>query len=39
MGLAISLITRCNECILYHLGGCVKAGANKKEIIEAIKLE
>ena len=38
MGLAISVVTRCNECILYHLGGCVKAGANKKEIFEAIKI-
>lgn len=38
MGLAISVVTRCNECILYHLGGCVKAGANKKEILEAIKI-
>lgn len=38
MGLAISLVTRCDECILYHLGGCVKAGANKNEIFEAIKI-
>jgi len=38
MGLAISVVTRCNECILYHLGGCVNAGANKNEIFEAIKI-
>ena len=38
MGLAISLVTRCNECILYHLGGCVKAGASKNEILESIKI-
>lgn len=38
MGLAISVTTRCNECILYHLDGCVKEGASKAEIIEAIKV-
>ncbi len=38
MGLAISLVTRCNECILYHLDGCIKAEANLEEIIEAIKI-
>ena len=38
MGLAISVVTRCNECILYHLGGCVTAGANKDEILEAIQI-
>ncbi len=38
MGLAISVVTRCNECILYHLGGCVNAGASKMEILEAIKI-
>jgi AhpD family alkylhydroperoxidase len=38
MGLAISVVTRCNECILYHLGGCVNAGADKNEILEAIKI-
>lgn len=37
-GLSISVLTRCHECILYHLQGCVKAGANRKEIIEAIKM-
>ncbi|UFJ40238.1 carboxymuconolactone decarboxylase family protein [Brevibacillus humidisoli] len=38
MGLAISVTTKCNECILYHLKGCLKAGANKSAIIEAIKI-
>lgn len=37
-GLSISVATRCEECILYHLQGCVKAGANKSEIIEALKM-
>ena len=37
-GLSISVLTRCEECILYHLQGCLKSGANKNEIIEAIKI-
>lgn len=38
MGLAISVATRCNECICYHIEGCFNAGASRKEIIEAIKI-
>lgn len=38
MGLAISVVTRCNECILYHLEGCLKAGADSEEIVESIKI-
>lgn len=38
MGLAISVVSRCNECILYHLTGCKNGGASKDEIIEAIKI-
>ena len=37
-GLSISIATRCEECILYHLQGCIEAKANKQEIIEAIKI-
>jgi alkylhydroperoxidase AhpD family core domain len=37
-GLSISILTRCDECILYHLQGCINSGANKIEIIEAIKI-
>ena len=38
MGLAISVVTRCNECILYHLEGSIKAKATLGEITEAIKI-
>ncbi|MFV0395906.1 MAG: carboxymuconolactone decarboxylase family protein [Coprobacillaceae bacterium] len=38
MGLAISVVTRCNECIAYHLEGCINSNATSKEIIEAIKI-
>ncbi len=37
-GLSISVFCKCNECILYHIQGCVAAGADKGEIIEAIKI-
>ncbi len=38
MGLAISIVTRCNECISYHIEGCLKANASYEEIIETIKI-
>lgn len=38
MGLAISVTTRCNECILYHLDGSLKQGASRSELLEAIKI-
>ena len=37
-GLSISVATRCEECILFHIQGCIKARANKQEMIEAIKI-
>ncbi|NRT36407.1 AhpD family alkylhydroperoxidase [Clostridium beijerinckii] len=38
MGLAISVVSRCNECICYHIEGCLNASANMDEIMEAIKI-
>ena len=38
MGLAISVVSRCNECICYHIEGCLNAKANIDEIMEAIKI-
>lgn len=38
MGLAISVVSRCNECICYHIEGCMNAGASVAEIMEAIKI-
>jgi len=37
-GLSISVLTSCEECILYHIQGCLKEKANKQELIEAIKM-
>jgi AhpD family alkylhydroperoxidase len=37
-GLSISVLTRCEECIAYHMQGCMNENASKQEIIEAIKI-
>ena len=37
-GLSISVFTRCEECILHHIQGCIAENAGKQEIIEAIKI-
>ena len=38
MGLAISVATRCDECIVYHLDGCAREEAGRVEVVEAIKI-
>ena len=38
MGLGISVATRCDECVLYHLDGCRREGASRAEMVEAIKI-
>ena len=38
MGVAISIATRCDECVLYHLEGCRREDASRAEIVEAIKI-
>lgn len=37
-GLSISVLSRCDECIVYHLQGCITENCIKSEIIEAIKM-
>ena len=37
-GLSISVLSRCEECILYHMQACIAEKASKQEIIEAIKM-
>ncbi|MBI9033230.1 MAG: carboxymuconolactone decarboxylase family protein [Bacteroidales bacterium] len=37
-GLSISVFSKCEECIYYHLQNCVDQKATKAQIIEAIKL-
>lgn len=38
MGLACSLVLRCNECILYHIRTSYKSGATKTELNEAMNI-
>ena len=38
MGIAISVTTHCDECISYHIGGCIDKKATKEEVLEAIKI-
>lgn len=38
MGLAISIATRCDECVSYHLGRCLEIEIDKAKIVEAIKV-
>ena len=38
MGLACSLLLRCNDCVLYHLQTCAEIGATKEEINEAMNV-
>jgi len=37
-GLSISILTRCEECTLYHIQECITQKATKQELIEAIKI-
>lgn len=37
-GLSISILTRCDECILYHIQGCIAAESCVQEMVEAIKI-
>lgn len=38
MGLAISIISRCDECICYHMEGCLNARVTNDEIMETAKV-
>ncbi|MGZ9817005.1 carboxymuconolactone decarboxylase family protein [Peribacillus simplex] len=38
MELAISIVSRCDECICYHIEGFLNAGATIDEIMETLKI-
>jgi len=38
IGLAISVLSRCEDCVLYHIQNCITEGATKIELVEATKL-
>ncbi|WP_026955989.1 carboxymuconolactone decarboxylase family protein [Algoriphagus vanfongensis] len=38
IGLACSMVLRCDDCIKYHLGKCHEVGLEKKEIFEVFSI-
>ncbi|MEI4623169.1 carboxymuconolactone decarboxylase family protein [Bacillus pfraonensis] len=38
MGLVISIVSHCDECICYHMKGCLNAGVTIDEIMETLKI-
>lgn len=38
IGLACSLVLRCDDCVKYHLGKCREAGLSTEEVNEAMGL-
>ena len=38
LGLASSMVLRCNDCIAYHIEQCHKQGGTKEEVIEAMNI-
>ncbi|WP_373521236.1 carboxymuconolactone decarboxylase family protein [Aquiflexum sp.] len=38
IGLACSMVLRCNDCIKYHLGKSFEAGLSKEEIFEVFSI-
>jgi AhpD family alkylhydroperoxidase len=38
LGLATSLVLRCNDCVDYHLIQCVKLGWSETEIVDALNV-
>ena len=37
-GLSISIFSKCQECIAYHMQNCRDAGCTRDQVIEAIKM-
>lgn len=37
-GLTVSVLSRCDECIAYHLQNCLAEKCSKQELVEAIKI-
>jgi AhpD family alkylhydroperoxidase len=38
LGLVASAVLRCNDCIEYHLGQCVKLGCTRAELVDALNV-
>ena len=38
LGLACSMVLRCDDCVKYHLGKCYELGFSKEEMFEAFSV-
>lgn len=38
LGLACSMVLRCDDCVKYHLGKCFENGINDEEIFEVFSI-
>ncbi len=38
IGLACSMVLRCDDCISYHLGACKEAGLTTEEVFEVMAI-
>ncbi|MGK7295111.1 MAG: carboxymuconolactone decarboxylase family protein [Candidatus Wenzhouxiangella sp. M2_3B_020] len=38
LGLVASLVLRCDDCVSYHIGKSVEAGASRDEIVETMSI-
>ncbi|BDD11086.1 alkyl hydroperoxide reductase AhpD [Fulvitalea axinellae] len=38
IGLACSMVMRCDDCVRYHLGKCMEVGASRKEVFEVFSI-
>lgn len=38
LGLVASMVLRCDDCVKYHIGSAVEAGATERELIETYEI-
>ncbi|WP_057937034.1 carboxymuconolactone decarboxylase family protein [Algoriphagus resistens] len=38
IGLACSMVLRCDDCVKYHLGKCYEAGLTKEQLFEVFSI-
>ncbi len=38
IGLACSMVLRCDDCVKYHIGKCVELGISKEQITEGMSI-
>jgi AhpD family alkylhydroperoxidase len=38
LGLACSMVLRCDDCVRYHLGKCYELGMKKEEVFEVFSI-